>query len=212
MRGRDQIAGGEGAFACACCDNVPSGEDSTPSRQWSDTHSRSECVSTCAGHTFGYESVSEEAWADAGTEAPDGIPYEMRPPARKRRRNSDFGRNRCENACSGVEMTPERRSRTHLLRERALRRESDAATGVPDGIPHEVRPPARKRRRNSDFARNCCENAPSGAKRRRRATSCVLVATSQTDTRRACRTSRRRRPRWCPRRSPAGQGSRRHRR
>ena len=53
----------------------------------------------------------------------------MRPPARKRRRNSDFGRNRCENACSGVEMTPERRSRTHLLRERALRREICPGTG-----------------------------------------------------------------------------------
>ncbi len=109
-------------------------------------------------------------------------------------------------------LTPERRLPTGFRTRCALRRESGAATGVPDGIPHEVRPPARKRRRNSDFARNCCENAPSGAKRRRRATSCVLVATSQTDTRRACRTSRRRRPRWCPRRLPAGQGSRRHRR
>ncbi len=126
MRGRDQIAGGEGAFACACCDNVPSGEKSAPSRQWVDTHSRSECVSTCAGHTFGYGSVSEEAWADAGTGVAGGIPYEVRPPARRRRRNSDFARNCCENACSGVEMTPERRSRSYLLRERALRRQNDA--------------------------------------------------------------------------------------
>ena len=172
MRGRDQIAGGEGAFACACCDNVPSGEDSTPSRQWSDTHSRSECVSTCAGHTFGYESVSEEAWADAGTEAPDGIPY--------------------ENAPSGEKATPQRGFPTGFRTRCALRRENDAGTVTLHVIAARTRPPAPKRRR--------------------RATSCVLVATSQTDTRRACRTSRRRRLRWCPRRSPAGQGSRRHRR
>ena len=83
-------------------------------------------------------------------------------PARKRRRRGGYRRDSVRDALSGVEMTPQRRLSTGFRTRTAFRRRNDAGRRVPYVPAAGMRPPERKRRRDTGYRRDSVREGPSG--------------------------------------------------
>ena len=86
----------------------------------------------------------------------------MRPPERKRRRKGTLVRDRCGNCPSGEKTAPGDRLPTGFRTRRPLRRRNDAGRRVPYVPAAGMRPPERKRRRDTGYRRDSVREGPSG--------------------------------------------------